>query len=376
MEFAFSIAILRFFANNNIVRNTRVYNNGYGRGFNGGSVCGSGGGGIVLADYQNKAYNNIVYGNYWGISVGSKGSGSQLLNNTVTQNDYGIDIYVANGAQIKNNIVYGNPGVNIYGSGNSTTVSTNLVTDPRFVSASDFHLQSSSPAIDTGLTISEITTDIDGAPRPQGSGYDIGAYEFGGALPTPTPPPTPAPTPTPPPTPTAITGPVGFWKFDEGAGGVASDSSGFSNTATLTSGASWASGRSGYALNLDGVNGKAVVNHSNSLNISSSFTLSAWVNPSAGMSDFRAVMVKNYTYFLYASSNGYCGDGAVIAGFDGGTVCTPTPLSANTWSEHVDTPSCDLRWFYAQTLSQWRSRGQPSCERSRQHFNRNTRNRR
>jgi hypothetical protein len=58
----------------------------------------------------------------------------------------------------------------------------NLTTNPSFVDAANknFALQSGSPGIDAGQTISEVTVDFAGAPRPQGSTYDIGAYEYGG----------------------------------------------------------------------------------------------------------------------------------------------------------------------------------------------------
>jgi hypothetical protein len=51
-----------------------------------------------------------------------------------------------------------------------------LYIDP--VIARNFHLQSASPAINAGLTISTLLTDLDGVSRPQGPAYDIGAYEF------------------------------------------------------------------------------------------------------------------------------------------------------------------------------------------------------
>jgi hypothetical protein len=39
-------------------------------------------------------------------------------------------------------------------------------------------VQAGSPAIDTGVTLAVVTTDIEGTSRPQGSSYDIGAYEY------------------------------------------------------------------------------------------------------------------------------------------------------------------------------------------------------
>ena len=52
--------------------------------------------------------------------------------------------------------------------------------NPRFrdPKANDFHLQSASPAIDAGVTIAEVRSDHDGISRPQGKGYDLGAYEY------------------------------------------------------------------------------------------------------------------------------------------------------------------------------------------------------
>jgi hypothetical protein len=82
--------------------------------------------------------------------------------------------------------------------------SGSLNTDPRFVAAGDYHLASTSPAIDHGvadrvyqtfLTLYglDIAVDRDGAARLQGAAYDIGAYEYGGTTSTTAPPPPPPP---------------------------------------------------------------------------------------------------------------------------------------------------------------------------------------
>src|SRR5882724_5956183 len=42
----------------------------------------------------------------------------------------------------------------------------------------DYHLSSTSPARDAGATLSNVTDDREGAPRPQGPASDIGAFEF------------------------------------------------------------------------------------------------------------------------------------------------------------------------------------------------------
>ena len=73
------------------------------------------------------------------------------------------------------NITYDAASISTLGTGN-------IYGDPRFISPAwgtdgDYHLQALSPAIDAGATIASVTNDLDGNPRPIGSGYDIGAYE-------------------------------------------------------------------------------------------------------------------------------------------------------------------------------------------------------
>jgi len=51
------------------------------------------------------------------------------------------------------------------------------------VAGNDYHLSATSPARDAGATIANVTDDLEGAPRPQGSAFDIGAYEFPASAP-------------------------------------------------------------------------------------------------------------------------------------------------------------------------------------------------
>ena len=88
----------------------------------------------------------------------------------------------------QNNISYGNGNSNLPYIGISPTHYTNsgnLTSNPLFVSASDFHLQGTSPAINAGVTIttSAITTDYYGAAI--GSPPEIGACEYGSSGTTP-----------------------------------------------------------------------------------------------------------------------------------------------------------------------------------------------
>jgi hypothetical protein len=55
----------------------------------------------------------------------------------------------------------------------------NIDTDPMFADPEndDYRLKPGSPCIDTGTSEGAPDTDIDGTPRPQGAGFDMGAYE-------------------------------------------------------------------------------------------------------------------------------------------------------------------------------------------------------
>ena len=51
------------------------------------------------------------------------------------------------------------------------------VSSPADYALVDYRLQNTSPAIDTGTYIDVPPTDFDGVARPQGAGFDMGAYE-------------------------------------------------------------------------------------------------------------------------------------------------------------------------------------------------------
>jgi hypothetical protein len=52
--------------------------------------------------------------------------------------------------------------------------------DPKLVNVlgNNFHLQPSSPLINAGMVLNEVTDDFDGRLRPQGNGYDIGGFQY------------------------------------------------------------------------------------------------------------------------------------------------------------------------------------------------------
>ncbi len=67
---------------------------------------------------------------------------------------------------------------------------------------------------------------------------------------------------------------VGYWKFDDGSGSSAADSSGNSNTGTLINGPTWTTGKIDGALNFDGVDDAVQIGTGN-LNISGG-TIAFW----------------------------------------------------------------------------------------------------
>lgn len=138
--------------------------------------------------------NNTVFNNKkGGMVIGGSLEGNDLApgvasNVTVTNNvvvnnsDWGIREMGRVGKNTyANNLVYGNSAGGYSIIGGSTPTGT-VTSDPQFVnyqaaSGGDYHLRSTSPAIDKGTSTGAPAYDMDFAPRPQGSAMDIGAYE-------------------------------------------------------------------------------------------------------------------------------------------------------------------------------------------------------
>jgi len=70
----------------------------------------------------------------------------------------------------------------------------------------------------------------------------------------------------------------GWWRFDEGSGTTASDFSTYANNGTLQNGPTWAAGKIGGAVRLDGVDDFVEVPHHVSLTASTEVTVMAWIN--------------------------------------------------------------------------------------------------
>lgn len=125
-------------------------------------------------------YNNTIYNNGdYGLLL----SGTSIaINNIIYKNaqrESNYELIVKDDSTARNNIVGGSSHlVLVRDAGKESDNFTNI--DPQFLNPAggDFHLQSGSPAIDNGLTLSEVPGDYAGGARPSGATYDIGAFEF------------------------------------------------------------------------------------------------------------------------------------------------------------------------------------------------------
>lgn len=175
--------------------------------------------GLVIASEQRgtvsnvAVFNNVFYNNehsgIWLTGYLNGGPFEDILvyNNTVYGNaERGIAVTnrEATGVVVRNNIAVGNAKqqIQIDSSVPPVTVDHNLTSgDVRFVDArgGDFGLRSDSPAIDKADSVGAPAFDMLGLARPQGAGYDQGAFEFnsnGAVVPTATAiPPTATPVP-------------------------------------------------------------------------------------------------------------------------------------------------------------------------------------
>jgi len=184
-----------------------------------GSVCdiynnlirdGGGAGIYVHGHGGNRVYNNVIVnagqnaalGNNGGdgiaIGTGSNpGNGVYVLHNTiVSPANFGVGFFNRKGHDntIQNNIVVDPGNYAIYGKsayvqtwGRTNVLATNNLTtrtvaDVKFKdpTSGDFSIQPDSPAVDYGIdpSVEVVATDFFGISRPQGLGYDVGAYEL------------------------------------------------------------------------------------------------------------------------------------------------------------------------------------------------------
>jgi Right handed beta helix region len=139
----------------------------------------------TLPNYNVEVYNNTIYGGATGVGTGDThrvtlrnnllfgavgggvGGGNEIggYNTTGIDSDYNLLAPMGSGfAEGPHSII--------------RTSTTGIVVD---LPTDDFHLVSTSPAKDMGVSLAPtgFSTDFGGLFRPQGTAWDIGAYEFG-----------------------------------------------------------------------------------------------------------------------------------------------------------------------------------------------------
>ncbi|MCU1528940.1 MAG: LamG protein [Frondihabitans sp.] len=240
---------------------------------------------------QNDGASNAVFSTLGGLETGAT---AQIYNNTVYMAP-GDNGSVTNGApptgssiSFTNNLIY-KLGTGGYSSGNMTwshnlmygnhptsepTDAAKITADPLLVNpgragsglatASVYKLRSGSPALGAGAVVSgNGGLDYFGNAVSSTAAPNIGAYNGAAVA---------AATPT-----------VGaYWRFDEGSGTAAYDSSGGANTGTLQAGASWTTGEMGTsAVALTGASNSYVDVPSTAIDTSGSYSVSAWVKPNS-----------------------------------------------------------------------------------------------
>jgi parallel beta-helix repeat protein len=179
---------------NSVIRNNLLYNN-HASGISLYQIDGG-----VCSRYNRVLNNTIINASdgRWAVNIGGAGcTNNKIFNNILyTYHDYRGSITTAAssiaGMQSDYNVVMSRFSTNTGDSVMSLTSwralgydTHSIIATPGqlFVGNGDYHLKDGSPAIDVGVTLADVTRDLDGNSRPIGARYDIGAYESGSAWP-------------------------------------------------------------------------------------------------------------------------------------------------------------------------------------------------
>lgn len=158
----------------------------------------SDGGGIFIRSEQPVTLSNnlIVRNMYDGVCVTEyytpSVSRAAMVNNTIADNGWsGLVARAYAVVTLTNNLIAGHttgldaptPSTSVisattnlfWNTFDPITGTNGILADPLLKTG--YHLRDGSPAIDAGLPIPWLTVDLEGHPRPQGSGWDIGAFE-------------------------------------------------------------------------------------------------------------------------------------------------------------------------------------------------------
>jgi PKD repeat protein len=144
---------------------------------------------------------------------------------------------------------------------------------------------------------------------------------------------------------------VAAYNFEEASGATVVDASGQGNHGTISGATRTTGGKFGRALSFDGVDDWVTVNDSNSLDLTTGMTLEAWVYPTATMSGWRAVVLKEETgsgvYYLYANSDTNQPAGIVETSNNDELVASgKSQLPVNTWTHLAVTYNGQYQRLY------------------------------
>jgi hypothetical protein len=139
-----------------------------------------------------------------------------------------------------------------------------------------------------------------------------------------------------------VNGILAWWRFDDGKGSLAADSSGNGHTGMVTAG-TWIAGKMGGALELE-TNGGVKMN--GPIGGMSAFTVSFWIYPHTH-SDYNQGVGKDWQTFTFHTES----SGAIYCGITESTRFTPADLPAgtlalNVWQHFVFTYDHGACAFY------------------------------
>ena len=121
-------------------------------------------------------------------------------------------------------------------------------------------------------------------------------------------------------TPLSVAGPqaIADWRFDDGAGSTAGDSSGNGHDGTVF-GADWSAGKVAGALSFDGLDDSVWIDHHDFINSTNDFTYTVWVNPGelitgGGAGKTMIVSLHDGPYLYFDRENGRLVSWVAISG--------------------------------------------------------------